>query len=200
MCSLGSCQREALLPSLGAGPAATVFSLARPGWLSGFRSLGPPEWPQRLFDCSNLALEQSPLTESNRRPSPYHLGHKDPLRSLMQARGSYRPDGADAVWRGCCTFVLHMASSSRSQIHAPPRCHVACLTLEQSSANVHWRTLAAGGIVTQLVTRCRPDPLTRWAALQTPCEGAPTWASAGSKCPLIIVAAGQFVTRLLAAG
>ena len=78
MCSLGSCQREALLPSLGAGPAATVFSLARPGWLSGFRSLGPRNGPQRLFDCSNLALEQSPLTESNRRPSPYHLGHKDP--------------------------------------------------------------------------------------------------------------------------
>jgi hypothetical protein len=77
----------------------------------------------------------------------------------MQASGSYRPDGADAVWRGCCTFVLHMASSSRSQVHAPPRCYVGRLTLEQSSANVHRRTLAAGGIVTQLVTRCRPRPI-----------------------------------------
>jgi hypothetical protein len=28
--------------------------------------------PRALFDSSNLASDQSPLTESNRRPSPYH--------------------------------------------------------------------------------------------------------------------------------
>ena len=34
--------------------------------------LGPRNGPHLLFECSNLPLEQSPLTESNRRPSPYH--------------------------------------------------------------------------------------------------------------------------------
>jgi hypothetical protein len=71
----------------------------------------------------------------------------------MQARGLWRPDVADAVWRGCCTFVLHMASSSRSQVGALPPCCVGCLTSAQPSTGVHRHSLAAGGIVTQLVTR-----------------------------------------------
>lgn len=45
------------------------------------------------------------------------------------------------------------ASSSRSQVRASPPCCVGRLTLAQPSASVHRHTLAAGGIVTQLVTR-----------------------------------------------
>ena len=40
----------------------------------------------------------------------------------------YRPDGADPVWRGCCTFVLHMTPSSRSQVAVPTASGAACLT------------------------------------------------------------------------
>jgi len=71
----------------------------------------------------------------------------------MQARGFYRPDGADAVWRGCCTFVLHMASSSRSQVAVPTGSGAARLTWEPPSVNVRWRPLLVMAIVTHLVTR-----------------------------------------------
>ncbi len=66
--------------------------------------------------------------------------------------------------RGCHT-VRHSAtraaaSSSRSQVLAPPPCGAGCLALARPSACVHGHTLAAGGIVTQLVTQPHPvDPL-----------------------------------------
>src|ERR1035441_9586598 len=60
------------------------------------------------------------------------------------------------------------ASSSRSQVRASPPCCVGRLTLAQPSASVHRHTLAAGGIVTQLVTRPHPEPLLYFRAAQ-PC-------------------------------
>src|ERR1039457_5272819 len=60
------------------------------------------------------------------------------------------------------------ASSSRSQVRASSPCCVGRLTLAQPSASVHRHTLAAGGIVTQLVTRPHPKPLLYFRAAQ-PC-------------------------------
>ena len=54
---------------------------------------------------------------------------------------------------GCCTFVLHAASSSRSQVMVGSARAAACLTWVAPSVYVRWRPLLSVVIVTHLVTR-----------------------------------------------
>ena len=72
----------------------------------------------------------------------HSLTNKGGLRCLQLASELVRVAGFEPA-----------ASSSRSQVRASPACGVGRLTLAQPSAGVHRHTLAASGIVTQLVTR-----------------------------------------------
>jgi hypothetical protein len=67
--------------------------------------------------------------------------------------GRQRLDAVGQVCCGCCTLVLHAASSSRSQITVRSARAPACLTWKAESVGVHWRSLMSAVIVTHLVTR-----------------------------------------------
>jgi hypothetical protein len=59
-----------------------------------------------------LTLKRQVLSCSKPEPSlPDRLdaneAHGGRSGSLLQFRGLYRPDGVDAVRRGCCTLLLH---------------------------------------------------------------------------------------------
>src|SRR5690348_3019989 len=70
-----------------------------------------------------------------------------------RSAGRQRPTERDKSQYGCCTFVLHVASSSRSQVAVRATCATAWPTWERPSVSVCWRPLLALAIVTQLVTR-----------------------------------------------
>jgi len=59
--------------------------------------------------------------------------------------------------RGCCTFVLHVASSSRTQVLDPSTWAKDPGDLLVLSTNVRWRASVSTAIVTQLVTHPLDD-------------------------------------------
>jgi hypothetical protein len=50
---------------------------------------------------------------SARGPSPNYLEAGESLRGMTRVNGSGGSDAVSWSQRGCCTFVLHVASSSR---------------------------------------------------------------------------------------
>jgi hypothetical protein len=69
--------------------------------------------------------------------------------------GRRRPIGRGRRQRGCCTFVLHVASSSRSQLLSRATSVTACSKWDKLSVGVRWRPLLSVAIVTHFVTRSR---------------------------------------------
>ena len=77
---------------------------------------------------------------------------------------------------GCCTLVLHVASSSRSQVAIRTASAAARLTWERPSANVRGRPPVAVAVVTHLDTQSLTRP---WSlALQRPPVAACVWKRA----------------------
>jgi hypothetical protein len=75
----------------GLPPSACPDLAARVGTVA-IGSPGPRNGPRPVFGCSNLSSEQSPLTESNRRPSPYH---GDALPTELRGRDRHMSRAAD---------------------------------------------------------------------------------------------------------
>ena len=78
-----------------------------------------------------------------------------------RSAGRRRPMERDRCQRGCCTFVLHVASSSRSQVRGPSPWGKTRAGLRLLSASVQRRVLTSAAIVTQFVT----NPLSHCGAV-----------------------------------
>ena len=106
---------------------------------------------------------RSPVTESNRRPSPYHLGASGSLKVVGAAQrlssvSSSRRRSMRLLHSAAARLALidcHRArgSSSRSRVVLPTASATACPTWAGPSVRVRWRPLQALAIATQLVTR-----------------------------------------------